>query len=156
MIVYHTSDRIVTKPDIRHSRKALDFGPGFYVTSLREQAINYAERFFVRGREAFLNIYRLDEGWRRWHIKTFTSYDEEWLDFVIQNRTLGDNTSFDAVEGGIADDKIFRTVELYLSGDIDKKRALTRLKFEKPNHQICLKSQRLIDRHLRHIRTDKL
>ena len=38
MIVYHGSSEIVKFPDVNHSYKALDFGKGFYVTSVQEQA----------------------------------------------------------------------------------------------------------------------
>ena len=38
MIVYHGSYCIVDKPDIRYSREALDFGKGFYLTNIKEQA----------------------------------------------------------------------------------------------------------------------
>ena len=40
MIVYHASNVVVMHPDITYSRDALDFGKGFYVTALREQAVN--------------------------------------------------------------------------------------------------------------------
>lgn len=56
MIVYHSSYMIIDKPDILHSREALDFGKGFYVTVLHEQAVRYAERFKLRGRKAFLYL----------------------------------------------------------------------------------------------------
>ncbi|MDE6351946.1 MAG: DUF3990 domain-containing protein [Muribaculaceae bacterium] len=39
MLVYHSSDQCFTNPDVVHSREALDFGKGFYVTRLREQAL---------------------------------------------------------------------------------------------------------------------
>ena len=38
MIVYHGSDVIVKAPDLLHSAKRLDFGVGFYVTTVKEQA----------------------------------------------------------------------------------------------------------------------
>lgn len=38
MIVYHGSSETVRQPDILHSYRALDFGRGFYVTTVREQA----------------------------------------------------------------------------------------------------------------------
>ena len=48
MKVYHGSNMEVTKPDIVHSYKALDFGQGFYVTTVIEQAIRWAnERGFL-------------------------------------------------------------------------------------------------------------
>ena len=38
MKVFHGSTDIVNKPDIAHSFRPLDFGKGFYVTTVREQA----------------------------------------------------------------------------------------------------------------------
>ena len=156
MIVYHSSYAIVDKPDVLHSREALDFGKGFYVTVLREQALRYAERFKLRGQKAFLNVYELDDAWRNESVKTFTEYNGEWLDFIAANRKLKPVQLYDAVEGGVANDKIFRTVELYLAGDINKDDALKRLKFEKPNHQICFLNQRLIDKFLESIRSEEV
>lgn len=46
MLVFHSSNQCFTDPDIEHSREALDFGKGFYVTRLREQAEKYAKRFY--------------------------------------------------------------------------------------------------------------
>lgn len=156
MIVYHSSYIVVDNPDVCHSREALDFGKGFYVTVLHEQAVRYAERFKLRGRKAFLNVYQLDDDWRNENVKTFYSYDGEWLDFIATNRKLKPVEQYDAVEGGVANDKIFRTVELYLAGDINRDEALKRLKYERPNHQICFISQRLIDKYLHYLRTEEL
>ncbi len=47
MLVYHTSDQRFETPDVVHSRDALDFGKGFYVTRLKEQAVSYADRFRI-------------------------------------------------------------------------------------------------------------
>ncbi|MBQ2153212.1 MAG: DUF3990 domain-containing protein, partial [Clostridia bacterium] len=44
MIVYHGSDLIIENPDIIHSMKRLDFGSGFYVTSVQTQAERWAKR----------------------------------------------------------------------------------------------------------------
>ena len=56
MKVYHASRVIVEHPDTLHSRSYLDFGPGFYVTTLEQQAIDYGQRFIRRGKEAWLNM----------------------------------------------------------------------------------------------------
>ena len=50
MRVYHASDCVVSSPDTEHSRDNLDFGRGFYVTTIKEQAVSYAQRFLRRGR----------------------------------------------------------------------------------------------------------
>jgi hypothetical protein len=145
MILYHTSYMVVEQPDLEHSRDYLDFGKGFYLTSLRHQAVLYSERFFLRGRQAFLGEYDLSDAYVDLSIKTFEAYDEEWLDFVFQCRKGEDKSEYDIVIGGIADDKIFKTIDLYFTGDISKDEALRRLKYEKPNNQYCLRTQRAID-----------
>ena len=123
MIVYHGSRIIVDKPDTKHSRKRVDFGPGFYVTPIKEQA----------------------EGVR---VLNFDSYSEEWLDFVFLCRRGEDTTDYDIVMGGVANDKVFDTVELYFQKLITKTEALGRLKYEKSNAQICIRSQKIIDHYL--------
>jgi len=156
MIVFHTSTIEVPKPDVVHSRDYLDFGKGFYVTAVKSQAINYAQRFILRGKDAFLNVYKLDDDFRNFSTKEFYHYDSEWLDFVLLCRKGMDETSFDMVKGGVADDKIFRTVDLYFAGEISKDEALRRLRFENPNNQICLRTQRVIDTNLHFISSEKL
>mgnify|MGYP001392136413 FL=1 len=156
MRVYHTSDTVIAHPDVLHSRDALDFGKGFYVTLIREQAVKYGRRFTIRGQQAVLNTYELDDKWRCEHIKCFPTYDGEWLDFIVANRKLMPVIPYDAVEGGIANDKIFRTLDLYLAGEIGRDEALKRLKYEKPNHQICILSQELIDKYLTFISSEEI
>ena len=55
------------------------------------------------------------------------------------------NGNYDVIIGGIANDKVFRTVDLYFAGDINKDECLRRLIFEEPNNQICIRSQQVLD-----------
>lgn len=147
MRVYHASMVRVEHPDVFHSRKFLDFGQGFYITTLREQAIKYAQRFLRRGKEAWLNVYELDEQLvnSSYALKEFEKYDEEWLDFVVACRKGNVVGNYDVVLGGIANNKVFRTVDLFFAGDITKEETLRRLFFEIPNNQLCVRSQKLLD-----------
>ena len=86
MIVYHSSNMIVECPDVHHSRKYLDFGRGFYLTSIYDQAVRYAQRFKRRGQPAWLNTYELSDSLDKWKTILFESYNQEWLDFVAQCR----------------------------------------------------------------------
>lgn len=61
MKLYHASKNIIKRPDINHSRDMLDFGKGFYLTSLEEQARKYAARFILHGDKAYINHYILDD-----------------------------------------------------------------------------------------------
>lgn len=157
MTLYHASTICIEQPDVIHSRNKLDFGRGFYLTSIRSQAVRYAERFTRRGLEAFINEYELDEETPDFNVKTFPYYDEEWLDYVATCRT-GQQAgyAFDAVVGGVANDKVFNTVDLYFAGIITKEETLGRLKYEKPNHQICILNKQMLDRHLHFIKAERL
>jgi hypothetical protein len=61
----------VERPDTAHSRKFLDFGKGFYVTTLYQQAFNYAQRFLRRNQEAWVNTYELADDLSGWKILKF-------------------------------------------------------------------------------------
>lgn len=157
MKVYHASKFIIESPDIYHSRDLLDFGKGFYLTSLVEQAKKYAQRFLFQGDKAYLNQYILDENLdREYKIKEFIGYNEEWLDFVALCRIGKQTNKFDMVTGGIADDKVFNTIDLYFSGNISKEKALKRLKFIHPNHQICILNQDILNKHLHFLQSDEI
>jgi hypothetical protein len=149
MIVYHGSYAEVPSPDTLHSRKNVDFGQGLYVTPLYEQAAKWCLRFKKDGLDGFVSRYTLDEeAFTESKVLTFESYSEEWLDFVLLCRSGKDGGDHDIVGGGVADDRVFNTIELYTDGLIEKKEALKRLKYEKPNYQICLCSQDVIDKYL--------
>lgn len=138
-----------------HSRDALDFGKGFYVTRLKEQADKYANRFLKIGNEAYLHIfeYTPDSSMR---VKIFESYDEEWLDFVCSCRKGADlYKAYDIIEGGVANDKVYRTVDLYMVGIYNKEQALQNLVYEKPNHHLCFITQKAIDKCLKFVEYKK-
>ncbi len=142
MILYHGSFVEINKPDLAHSRSNVDFGCGFYTTPLYEQAEKWCGKFKRRGKDGIISRYAYDES-RETELKTvkFDSYSEEWLDFILNCRSGKDATDYDLVVGGVADDKVFNTVELFFDGLIDKKEAINRLRYEKPNLQICFRTE---------------
>lgn len=145
MLVYHSSNVCFSNPDVEHSREALDFGRGFYVTRLKEQAVKYANRFLRIGDDAYIHIYEYTPDVNL-KIKIFDSYDECWLDFVCNCRKGGDDyKQYDIIEGGVANDKVFQTVDLYMTGVYNKEQALQNLAYEMPNNQICFITQKAID-----------
>ena len=156
MILYHTSNVRVENPDTQHSREHLDFGTGFYTTVLLKQAIDYGERFIRRGEPAILNIFELDNDLNKYNHHIFAAYDEEWLDFVSACRKGQPHPLFDIIEGGIADDQVFNTIDLYFSGIYTKEQALSQLSYKKPNHQICITSQEVLDNHLHFVKSQNL
>ena len=148
MKLYHGSTVIVDKPLVSYGRDNLDFGKGFYTTSMQSQAEKWVQRFISLGKKGIINIYNFDDDniQTKYRYKKFTEYNEEWLDFILACRGGSkEYHNYDIIEGGIANDKVFNTVELFFTGLIDKSTALHRLKFEKPNNQICFINQEVVD-----------
>lgn len=54
----------------------------------------------------------------------------------------------DIIIGGIADDRVYNTIELYEDNLINKEEALKRLRYYKPNNQIYIVNQEIIDKYL--------
>ena len=151
MKLYHSSNVLVVSPEIKYSRDYLDFGKGFYLTSLRPQAIKYAQRFIRREQSAWINSYEFSFNTDDWKILKFDSYDKRWLEFVSKCRAGKDDTDYDLVIGGIANDKVIQTLDRYFEGELSQVETLGLLIFERPNDQYCIRSQKMLDSCLKHI-----
>ena len=153
--LYHGSQVSVPQPKAKVGRKNLDFGPGFYQTKIRKQAEDWAVVMAGRkGRnaEAILNIFQFDIDQALAddiRIKSFPTYDLEWLDYVVACRRGKDySDEYDIVEGGVANDNVIDTVEDYEKGIITAEQALGQLRYKKVNHQLCILNQAVIDKYL--------
>ena len=148
MIVYHGSTELVKSPDVLHSLRPLDFGRGFYVTTNKEQATNWERRkacLFSNG-EPCVNVYEMREDYGDLNVKTFAPDLSEWIDFVCRCRdNSSDYLAHDVIVGKVADDKVFRVVDLYHAGVWDKERALREIKAYPEYDQIAFITQKAID-----------
>ena len=160
IIVYHGGTETIENPICKFGRKKLDFGQGFYVTNLREQAVTWANNM-ARNRKmpAVLNRYRLDREaiLQNARCKIFKAYDKEWLEFIVGNRTGQELAKdYDYVEGGVANDRVVDTINLYIAGLMELSTALRELSKHQPNNQICILSQDLINKYLEYDGTEEL
>lgn len=131
MTVYHGSNVIVNNPDVEHSFRSLDFGKGFYVTTVKEQAERWARRKAdICGEDkGIVNVYQMKEDFVGLVCKCFGQDLSEWIDFVCKCRNgEKDYLQYDVIQGQVADDKVFRVVDMYYSGIWDKGRALKEIK----------------------------
>lgn len=151
MKLYHSSNTSVERPDTIHSRDYLDFGKGFYLTTLHEQAVKYAQRFIRRNQKAWINSYEFIYDPAEWKVLQFEAYDKAWLDFVSKCRAGEDDTDFDIIIGGIANDRVIQTLDRYFEGELSIEETLGLLIYEKPNNQYCIRSQKMLDECLKHI-----
>ena len=137
--IYHGSNIIVEKPIIMPYVRTLDFGNGFYATTIYNQAEEWAnKKSDRRGGQAVINKYELDLKYLR--VKNFTEINDEWADFVILNRqsdTIIEH-SFDVIIGEVADDRVYDSLQFYLDGVITKEQFIERVKFKEENNQLCL------------------
>ena len=121
MIIYHGSTVLVEKPEIRISDSFLDFGTGFYTTTPEHQAERWAKIKMRRESKniGYVSIYEFDFelAQKQAEIYHFTQADMEWLQFVVRNRR-GETPEkmFDMHIGPVADDNVYRSIRLFETG----------------------------------------
>ena len=131
MKLYHGSLEIVSEPRIITPNRTLDYGRGFYTTTSYEQAEQWVRR--RRGTQhsvGYVNVYELadilPEEIKQLRFETPT---EEWVDFVMRNRTeRGFEHSFDIVYGPVANDRVYAAFALYESNLLDKEGLIRELR----------------------------
>lgn len=141
--VYHGSIDEVVNPEIRQPNRSLNYGSGFYTTTSYEQAKRWVERRMKDKGVAigYVNIYELDEKLVK-NMKSlfFEKPTEEWVSFVMKNRTERNFIhDYDVVYGPVADDSVYTQFALYEGGII----SLPTLIHE-------LKTYKLVDQYLFH------
>ena len=153
--LFHGSYTEVASPLVKLGRAKVDFGQGFYLTMLQSQAEAWAKTISERrktGTQAVVSTFSLDmDGIKaaNYRIKTFDTYDLEWLEYVIDCRKGGNlQNQYDLVEGGVANDNVIDTVEDYENGVITAEQALGQLKYKAVNHQLCILNQAIVDKYL--------
>lgn len=143
MIIYHGSLDIVFKPEIRIPTRTLDYGSGFYATTSREQAEQWVRHKMqeTNAPQGFVNTYDVDlDAAARLRMLSFSAPTEEWLDFVMKNRTQrGFVHDYDIVYGPVANDKVYAAFALYEGGLLSRQGLINELK-----------TYRLVDQYLLH------
>lgn len=149
MILYHGSLERITTPEIREPNRTLDYGAGFYATTAYTQAEEWVRR---RMKESFASIGYVNEYVLRtelleqMHCLFFTSPTEEWLDFVMRNRTeRGFTHNFDVVYGPVANDRVYAAFALYEGGLLNKQNLIAELRTYKLVDQYLFHTPRALE-----------
>lgn len=148
MILYHGSNVVVDKPRIIQANRYLDFGNGFYTTTNLEQAVNFAKKVADRRKEgdATVNRYQLSaKVLTECKVLRFEKPDELWLDYVTANR-LGQyhGEDYDLVYGPVANDDVYRTITLFMTGVLSREQTLEALKIKKLFDQLVFTSEKAL------------
>ena len=149
MLLFHGSNLIVKNPSLKLSRKSLDFGPGFYTTENKKQAIDFSYKVAVRKKQEnqIVSIYNYDEQAAQCvlNILKFHIPDKSWLDYVHQNRNgLYSGTQYDIVTGPVANDDVYATLLIYEQGILSIEQTLETLKIKKMYNQFVFKTDKAL------------
>lgn len=152
MKVYHGGTEVIKRPEASKGRLGLDFGQGFYITDIQSQAESWADRMArIRMESGIVSVYDfdIDTATTQFRYKRFDEYDVNWLEFIVANRQEAfSDEKYDIIEGGVANDRVIDTVEAYMSHMMPLETALHELSKHRPNNQICIYSQEVLDNHL--------
>lgn len=149
MLLYHGSNLVVSSPRLVEQNRFLDFGPGFYTTSNKHQVISFAQKVSIRRRsgEPTVSVYRFNEkkAFAECSVLTFNNANEEWLDFVSDNR-VGKylEMQYDIIYGPVADDDVYRTFALYTANLLTKEQTVERLKIKKLFNQMVFSTDKAL------------
>lgn len=146
MKIYHGSLEVVEHPIILKPNRKLDYGDGFYTTTLEKQAKEWVERRMLEKHSTcgHINVYEFDDKMLpELNCLIFPEPNEEWAEFVMANRTKYNFThDYDIVYGPVANDRVYLQFGLYEAGAISVDTLIRELK-----------TYKLIDQYLFH--TDK-
>ena len=138
MILYHGSNMEISRIDLERSMSGKDFGKGFYLSAIKQQAENMAIfKALQLGGNPVINSFEFDETLlsnNLLNVKIFKEYSLEWAEFILENRKNTTNFpvhSFDIVYGPIANDKVGVQIRNLLEKNISMDIFLERLKYMK-------------------------
>lgn len=167
MILYHGSYCEVKKPDIKKCARYKDFGQGFYLTTSKEQAENFAristKKAIANGKAettkrcGIVSVFRFQYA-EDIAVKIYPTADVEWLHCIVGHRkrksfpeVTKELGKTDIVGGKIANDDTNATITAYMAGaygEMGSKSAddicISLLLPERLQDQFCFRTDRAI------------
>lgn len=160
MILYHGTNLDIASISLNMCRPYKDFGRGFYLTSIEEQARKMAYRVSkIYGGKQIINVYEIDDNFlsnKELSIKNFgTEVTEEWATFVMnnRNRNFADfenklcnfDCKYDIVVGPIANDDLAMLFREYRKHAINLDVLLKELSYKETTNQVSFHTQRAVE-----------
>ena len=162
VLIYHGSDHIVQKPDIKKGKSYNDYGRGFYCTVDPELAKEWACK---KNTDGYVNTYTIDlSGLNILNLNSNGYTILNWIAVLLKNRifTLNtdiqntareyiisnfytDTSKYDIVEGYRADDSYFSYAEAFVSNTIPLRILNKALRLGNLGEQIFLVSKAAFD-----------
>ena len=158
MKLYHGSLEIVQEPRIIKPTRTLDYGTGFYTTTSYEQAEQWVRRrMTAQANVGYINVYEMDNAsMSEMNILWFDEPTEEWVDFVMSNRTFRNfEHNHDLVYGPVANDRVYAAFALYESELLDKEGLIKELKTYKLVDQMLFHTDKSL-KYLKYIEVKEI
>ena len=143
MILYHGTNIDFDKIEICKAKKYKDFGQGFYLTDIKAQAEELAEkRALMFGGIPIVQKYEFDSSAltssSEINVLKFDTVCAEWAEFIYKNRSHSTppyKHDYDIVVGPIADDGVAYLLGRYEEGSYTIEELAEELKFKRLNNQ---------------------
>ena len=157
MKLYHGSNVVIESINLAMCRPYKDFGKGFYLTDIEEQAKQMAKRMSrIYGGSPVVNIFEIQDDFRKMSdikIKDFgIQTTEEWAKFVMNNRNraftdevntlCNKDNKYDIVIGPVADDNMALLFRQYENEIIDFETLLKGLIYKKTSSQYSFHTEK--------------
>ena len=153
--LYHGSNVRIERIDLSVGHINKDFGKGFYLTTIKEQAEAMAKRkarLFIDAvpivTEFIFDDSSLND--KELNVKIFDGVSEEWAAFIFENRRAsetGFRHNYDIIIGPVADDGVVMQLDRYEMGKITLQQLVDELRYRKLNNQYYFGTDRAI-KHL--------
>lgn len=152
MILYHGTNIDFQQIDIRKSNPYKDFGQGFYLTDIFQQAENMAnKKSRILGGKPVILKYQFDEACladSSLNVLIFEKPDKKWAEFIYRNRTRSTpafSHHYDIVIGPIADDGVAYLLSRYEEGLCTLEELARELEYKQLNRQFFFGTLRSIN-----------
>ncbi len=153
MILYHGSNLDIASINLNMCRQYKDFGKGFYLTSMEDQARKMAHRVAkIYGGPEIVNVYEIADDFllqEGLHIRDFgTTITEEWAAFVMNNRnrkfTDIESKLCNIVTGPVANDDLAMLLREYQNHAISLDVLRSELSYKQTTNQYSFHTQRAV------------
>ena len=165
MILYHGSNLEIIEIDFSKCKPYKDFGKGFYLTSLKTQAMRMAQnKAALFGGDAIVTAYEIADAIledNELQILRFPMNPTmEWARFVVNNRNKAFtdfdsefcnlDCKYDIVIGPVADDAIAATIRRFMGDKLDEEGLRRQLTYKQLSDPYSFHSQRALE-HLKKV-----
>jgi len=158
MLLYHGSNQEIVTVDLSLCKPYKDFGRGFYLTTIKEQARLMAKRTTrIFGGFPVVTGFEFDDTALSEHnlsVKVFKEPTAEWAMFVLNNRNRyfrdhadlcsNHDNKYDIVAGPVANDDIALLFRTFSSGYIDMEALVKGMRYRKLCDQYSFHTDRAI------------